>query len=218
MTVQDKCTHATICNTTEARLNVFPRHTTTAWLNNKSSVVRPLEKRFLYSLNKVWRCSALKSPVYTCVNLSLPIKCFGDDWSLFAPMAKSARRESVRRRKKKERHKQHVRASNHQLTLFICCVVSARLFHHRSTVGLSEYIKTARKTESERKTEGGRKSIFLERLQHQLSVSLSLSFISDCVISFPHSVLLLSLCTPHTPFFSQKQSWELGAKGRRQTR
>lgn len=38
-------------------------------------------------------------------------------------------------------------ASNHQLTLFICCVLSARLFHHRSTVGLSENIKTARKTQ-----------------------------------------------------------------------
>lgn len=126
---------------------------------------------------------------------------------------------------KRKRDKQHVWASNHQLTLFICCVVSARLFHHRSTVGLSEYIKTARETESERKTDGGRNSVFLERLRHQLSVSLSFSFISLCVISFPHSVLLLSPpLLPPLPLClslsvsSQKQSWELGAKGRRQTR
>lgn len=63
-----------------------------------------------------------------------------------------------------ERDKQHVWGYNHQLTLFICCVVSARLFHHRHTVGSSEYIKTARKTESGgwgRESGGHGRSIFL---------------------------------------------------------
>lgn len=60
-------------------------------------------------------------------------------------------------------------------------VVSARLFLHRSTVGLSEYIKTARETESERKTDGESNSVFLER-NHQLPVLLSLSFIYLCAI------------------------------------
>lgn len=81
--------------------------------------------------------------------------------------------------------------------------------------------------QSERKTEGERNSVFLERFQHQLSVSLPFSFISLCVISLPHSVLILSLhpSPPIPPTFwlslsisSLKQSWELGAKGRRLTR
>lgn len=73
-------------------------------------------------------------------------------------------------------------------------------------MGLSEYIKTARKTESERKTEteGERKSLFLE--SGWLSVSLSLSFISLCVISFPHTVLLLSLPPPTLPLLSASRS------------
>lgn len=56
-------------------------------------------------------------------------------------------------------------------------------------------LNTSKQSEkqSERKTEGERNSVFLERFQHQLSVSLSLSFISLCVISLPHSVLILSL-------------------------
>lgn len=92
-------------------------------------------------------------------------------------------------------------------------------------------LNTSKQSEkqSERKTEGERNSVFLERFQHQLSVSLSLSFISLCVISLPHSVLILSLHPspppPTPPTFwlslsisSLKQSWELGAKGRRLTR
>lgn len=118
-----------------------------------------------------------------------------------------------------KRDKQHVWTSNNHLTLFICCVVCTPVCH-RSSVDLSEYIKTARKKEGEKEI------VLLEKLCHQLSRSLS--FIPQCVISFPHSVLLLSLHLPNLflafslrrsrSISSQKPSWELGAKGRRLTR
>ena len=123
--------------------------------------------------------------------------------------------------------KQHVWASNHQLTLFICCVVPARLFHHWRTVGLSEYIKQPEK-QSERKAEGERQRVFLERLQHQLSVSLlSFSHFSLCNIASPLCpVFIAPTCSPpqHTPsqppFLSLSQlllsEAELGVGSKRQ--
>lgn len=58
VTMYDEYTHATICNTTEAPVNVF-LHCTTVWLNNNSSVTKPLETGIPYSLKKgqEWLCA-----------------------------------------------------------------------------------------------------------------------------------------------------------------
>lgn len=131
---------------------------------------------------------------------------------------KIERRERTRMqlgRRKKD--KQHVWASNHQLTLFICCVVSVSPSTHCGFVWTHQ---NSQKKQSERE----RNSVFLERLQHQLSVSLSLSFISLCVISLPHSVLILSFPLPSPtplPYFlslSQRllSEAELGVGSKRQ--
>lgn len=128
------------------------------------------------------------------------------------------------------KRKQHVRASNHQLTLFICCVVSARLFHHRSTVGLSEYIKTARERNRVRERQRERKKQRFLRETPASAFCLAFSFfhfslcniispLCPAFIAPPHPsfALSLSLCLSLS-VSSQKQSWVLGAKGRRQTR
>lgn len=127
--------------------------------------------------------------------------------------------------REKERDKQHVWASNHQLTLFICCVVSARLFHHRSTVGLSEYIKTARKTETGRQTEGERKFL---RETPASAFCLTFSFFHFLSVQFhfptlscfyrstppPHPRVFLSVSLSASPLRCRVGSWEQKAGDR----
>lgn len=91
-------------------------------------------------------------------------------------------------------------------------------------------LNTSKQPEKQRLGDRRReKEIFLERLRHQLSVSLSLSFIFCLcnIISPLCPAFIARLLHPTLPFFSlclslsvssQMQSWELGAKGRRQTR
>lgn len=127
----------------------------------------------------------------------------------FSATAKTGRRSKTVRQKtehqermrmqlgRRGRDKQHVplTTSWHSSSAVLClcaCITIDTLWVCLNTSKQPE-------KQNERKTEGERNSVFLERFQHQLSVSLSLSFISLRVISLPHSVLILSLQPPPTP-------------------